>query len=116
MNRIETLEREADRARADFTASLRKLRRKLTPLGLADEALRKLDPHAEAVVATGRSLRRNPLPALSLLVGLGWLALNAREPEKPTKPKRKARSLIPSQKKENHHEDNRKTQNGQGRP
>lgn len=116
MNKIEMLTAEADRRRQDFGASLRKLRRKLTPLGLVDEALRKLDPHAEAINATGRSLRRNPLPAVPLLLGLSWLVLNARKPGKPTRLKRRARSLITSQKKENHHEDDQKAQNGQGRP
>ena len=107
MNPIDVLEAEADRRRADFAASLRKVRRKLTPLGLADEALRQLDPQRQAVASAGRSLRRNPLPAIPLLLGLSWLALNARKPE-PSKRKRlerKPRALIPNPKKENHHED-----------
>ncbi len=105
MNRIDALEAEADRRRQDFAASLRKLRVKLTPLGLADEALRKLDPQGQAVVAAGKSLRRNPLPAVPLLLGLSWLALNARKADKPLPVKRKSKSLIAPQKKENHHED-----------
>jgi hypothetical protein len=44
MNHIDALEAEADRRRADFAASLSKLKRKLTPLGLADAGLHKLDP------------------------------------------------------------------------
>jgi len=105
MDRIDLLEAEADRRRADFAASLRKFRLKLTPLGLADEALRKLDSQGEAVVAAGKSLRRNPLPIVPLLLGLSWLVLNTRRPDRPAQLKRKSKSLIASQKKENHHED-----------
>lgn len=102
MNRIDALEAEADRRRAEFAESLSKLRRKLTPLGLVDEGLRKLDPQAQAVNAVGQSLRENPLPAIPLLLGLGWLVLNARKPPKPAKPRKlgrsKNKSLIASQK------------------
>jgi hypothetical protein len=97
MNRIELLEAEADRRRTEFAESLRKLRRKLTPLGLADEGLRKLDSQAQAVNAVGQSLRNNPLPAIPLLLGLGWLVLNVRQSSRPAKPrklKRKSKSLI----------------------
>ena len=89
MNRIDVLEAEADRRRADFAASLRKLRRKLTPLGLADAGLHKIDPQARAVEAVGRSLSENPLPALPLLLGFSWLALNVR------KPARRAQAKLP---------------------
>ena len=47
MDGINALEAEANRRRADFAESLRKLRRKLTPLALADEGLRRLDPQAQ---------------------------------------------------------------------
>ncbi|WP_119390997.1 hypothetical protein [Taklimakanibacter lacteus] len=102
MSRIDELEAEADRRRADFARSLRKVRRKLTPLGLADEALRQLDPRRQAVAAAGRSLRRNPLPVIPVLLGLSWLALDARRPRqaKAQRIRRKARSLIATQKKE----------------
>ncbi|WP_119268698.1 hypothetical protein [Taklimakanibacter deserti] len=101
MNRIDALEAEADRRRANFAESLRKLKRKLTPLGLADAGLRKLDPHGQAMNAVGHSLRENPLPVMPLLLGLGWLALNVRKPAKRPRLKRgKGRSLIASQKKE----------------
>ena len=103
MSRIDALEAEADRRRADFAASLRKLKRKLTPLGLADAGLRKLDPQAQAVKAMGRSLRENPLPAMPLLFGLGWLALNVRKPARQARaklPRGKGKSLIVSQRKE----------------
>jgi hypothetical protein len=109
MNPIDVLEVEADRRRADFAASLRRLRLKLTPLGLADEGLRLIDPQAQAVDAVGQSLRKNPLPAIPLLLGLGWLVLNARQPTKPARPrklKRTRRSLITSQKTELQNENN----------
>jgi len=101
MNRIDMLEAEADRRRMEFAESLRKLRRKLTPLGLADEGLRKLDPQAQAVDAVGQSLRKNPMPAIPFLLGLGWLVLNMRQSPKPAKPrklKRKSKSLIATRK------------------
>ncbi len=102
MNRIETLEAEADRRREDFAASLRKVRRKLTPLGLADEALRRLDPEARALTDAGRSLGLNPLPAIPLLLGLSWLVLNGRRPDRTRSQRirRKPRTLIATQKKE----------------
>jgi hypothetical protein len=101
MNTIDTLEAEADRRRTELVASLRKLRRKLTPLGLADEGLRQLDPQGEALDAVGQSLRENPLPVIPLLLGLGWLVLNVRRP-KPAKPRKlkrsKSKALVESQK------------------
>lgn len=117
MSRVDALETEADRRRADFIGSLRRLKRKLTPLGLADAGLRQLDPEGQALTAAGQSLRQNPLPVVPLLLGLGWLALNAKKPAKPVKLKRrKGRSLILSQKKERHHEDDQKAQSNQDRP
>lgn len=116
MNRIDALEAEADRRRNDFIASLRKLKRKLTPLGLADAGLRKLDPEAEAVKAVSQSLSENPLPVVPLLLGLGWLALNARKPAKPARLARgKGRSLVASKKKERSYEDDQKAQDKQDR-
>lgn len=116
MNRIETLEAEADRRRAEFVTSLRRLKTKLSPLGLADAGLRQLDPEAQALTAIGQSLRENPLPIAPLLLGIAWLAVNARSPAKPTKIKRaKGRSLIPTQKKERHDEDEQKAQSKQNR-
>ncbi len=103
MTKLAALEAEADRRRQAFARSLRKFKPRLTPLGLADEALRRLDPQAEAITATGRTLRRNPLPALPLLLGLGWLMLEARKPtkaRKPVKVRRKEKPLITSQEKE----------------
>jgi hypothetical protein len=110
MNRIDALEAEADRRRADFAASLRKLKRKLTPLGLADAGLRKLDPQARAVETVGRSLRENPLPAVPFFLGLGWLALNVRKPKRRAQaklPRSKGKSLIA--RKGMTHEDDQKT-------
>ncbi|MGE3872029.1 MAG: hypothetical protein AB7F74_03620 [Parvibaculaceae bacterium] len=116
MSRIDALETEADRRRADFIGSLRRLKRKLTPLGLADAGLRQLDPEGQALTAVGQSLRQNPLPVVPLLLGLGWLALNVKKPSKPVKLKRRrGRSLIASQKKERHDEDDQKTQSNQDR-
>jgi hypothetical protein len=109
MDRTDALEAEADRRRADFAESLRKFRRKLTPLGLADEGLRRLDPQARAVNAVGQSIRDNPLPVIPLLLGLGWLVLNVRTPSTATKPpmlrRTRRKSLIAQQKKDQHDEE-----------
>jgi hypothetical protein len=106
MNRIERLEAEADRRRQDLVASLRKFRTRFSALGLADEALHQLDPERDAIAAAGRALRRDPLPAIPVLLGLGWLALNTLYPPRP---KRRGRTLITSQKpkkeKDRRHED-----------
>src|SRR5262245_19708629 len=111
MNRIDTLEAEADRRRADFVTSLRKLKRKLTPLGLADAGLRKLDPERQAMTAVGQSLRENPLPVAPLPIGLDCAATIERGPDRPAKLKRgKGRSIIASQKKERGDEDDQKAQ------
>lgn len=91
MNRIDALEAEADRRRAAFAMSLKRLKGKLTPLGLADEGLRRLDPQRQAVNAVGQSIKENPLPLMPLLLGFGWLALNLRKP-KPAKPAKLRRS------------------------
>lgn len=103
MTEFAALEAEADRRRQALAGSLRKFKPRLTPLGLADEALRRLDPQAKAVAVTGRTLWRNPLPALALLFGLGWLVLEARRPvktRKTVKVRRKEKPLITSQEKE----------------
>lgn len=103
MTKLDELEAEADRKRQDFASRLREFKPRLTPLGLADEALRRLDPQAEAVAATGRALRRNPLPAIPFLLGLVWLVLEARKTRKAVKApriKRKQKPLITSQEKE----------------
>lgn len=105
MTSLAELEAEADLRRQEFAMSLRKFKPRLTPLGLADEALRRLDPEAQAVAATSRALRRNPLPAIPVILGLGWLMLETRKPATPPKPKsvkgrRKQPPLIPSQEKE----------------
>lgn len=105
MTDLAALEAEANRRREAFADSLRKFKPRLTPLGLADEALRRLDPQAQAVAATGRTLRRNPLPVVPLLLGLGWLMLELRKPAQAPKPKRprlkrKSRSQITSKERE----------------
>jgi hypothetical protein len=108
MNTIEALEAEADRRRADFTKSLGQVRRKLTPLGLADEALRLIDPQKQVIAAAGQSVRRNPLPAISVLLGLSWLVLNTRQPNgpKPKRIKRKPKSLIAAQTRKDDYDEN----------
>jgi hypothetical protein len=51
-----------------------------------------------------------------LVLGLSWLVLNARKSDRALPPRRKTKSLIASQKKENHHEDSQKAKAGQSRP
>jgi ElaB/YqjD/DUF883 family membrane-anchored ribosome-binding protein len=80
MATIEELEHEADRRKLRFEARLDEVKRRLTPSGIADEALRAIDSSGKtASVAAVDTARRNPLLALGLAAGAGWLLLGARQ-------------------------------------
>ena len=80
MATIEELEHEADRRKSRFEARLDEVKRRLTPSGIADEALRAIDISGRsASVAAADTARRNPLLALGLAAGAGWLLLGARQ-------------------------------------
>jgi ElaB/YqjD/DUF883 family membrane-anchored ribosome-binding protein len=80
MTKLESLEREADRCKAQFEARLEQVKQRLSPAGIAEEALKALDlPGRSATAAAMNSVRRNPLLALGLAAGAGWLFLGARQ-------------------------------------
>ena len=80
----EQLERAADRLRADLDRTLDALERKLQPSQLLDRSLAYLREHGgEMAYAVGDSVRRNPVPVLLTVAGLGWLIVSAVRPREP---------------------------------
>ena len=74
----EQLERTADRIRADLDRTLDALERRLAPSQLLDRSLAYLREHGgDMAVAVGDSVRRNPVPILLTVAGLGWLVVSA---------------------------------------
>jgi hypothetical protein len=74
----EQLERSAERIRADLDRTLDALERKLSPSQLLDRSLAYLRDHGgDLAVAVGDSVRRNPVPILVTVAGLGWLIATA---------------------------------------
>ena len=80
MAKLDSLEREADRCKAQFEARLEQVKKRLSPAGIAEEAVKALDlPRRAATAAAMNSVRRNPLLALGVAAGAGWLLLGARQ-------------------------------------
>jgi ElaB/YqjD/DUF883 family membrane-anchored ribosome-binding protein len=79
MAELDALEQEADRCKAQFEARLEQVKQRLSPASIAEEAVKALDlPARAAKAAAMNSVRRNPLLALGLAAGAGWLLLGAR--------------------------------------
>jgi hypothetical protein len=80
----EQLERAADRIRADLDRTLSELERKLSPSQLLDRALAYLREHGgDLTHRVGETVRRNPVPILLSVAGIGWLiasTLRSRTP------------------------------------
>ena len=70
----ERLEREAEQARDELAASLDRLRLRLTPGQMVDEAVRYLrgTPVADFSRDLGREVREHPLPLLVIFTGITW--------------------------------------------
>ena len=80
----EQLERAADRIRADLDRTLDALERKLSPSQLLDRSLAYLRDHGgEMAYAVGASVRRNPVPIMLTVAGLGWLIVAATRTREP---------------------------------
>ena len=74
----EQLERRADQIRADMDQTLDALERKLAPSQLLDKSLVYLRDHAGDVVRdVGDAVRRNPVPVLLAVAGIGWLVTSS---------------------------------------
>ena len=68
----------AERIRADLDRTLDALERKLSPSQLLDRSLAYLREHGgDMAVALGDSVRRNPVPILLTVAGLGWLIVSS---------------------------------------
>jgi hypothetical protein len=80
----EQLERAADRIRADLDRTLDALERKLSPSQLIDRSLAYLREHGgELAYAVGESVRRNPVPIMLTVAGLGSLIVAATRTREP---------------------------------
>jgi len=80
----EQLERAADRIRADLDRTLDALERKLSPSQLLDRSLAYLREHGgDLAYALGDSVRRNPVPIMLTVAGLGWLVVSATRSREP---------------------------------
>jgi predicted NBD/HSP70 family sugar kinase len=91
MKSIEELEREADRRKAELDAKVDRIRERLMPQNIAEEALRSFATPANAATdAVLETAKRSPLLVLTLAAGAGWLLLNARK--NPVRKPRRARS------------------------
>jgi ElaB/YqjD/DUF883 family membrane-anchored ribosome-binding protein len=98
MATIEDLEREANRRKSQFESRLEQVKRRLTPAGIAEEAFRALDVSGRSATAAAvDTARRNPLLALGLAAGAGWLILGARQSARASK---RARTNQPKKMKE----------------
>jgi hypothetical protein len=70
----EELERTAEQIRADLDRTLDALERKLSPSQLLDRSLAYLRDHGgEMTRSVGEAVRRNPVPIVLAIAGIGWL-------------------------------------------
>lgn len=83
------------RRRAAVVATAAKLRQATSPLHLADEALRRLDPQFSFLRRVAARMRNNKLLSLAILAGAGWLAGPPRHPDGEAPAARKAGTATP---------------------
>lgn len=80
----EQLERAADRIRDDLDRTLDAIERRLSPSQLLDRSLAYLRDHGgELTRAVGDTVRRNPVPILLAVAGIGWLATSSLRSRRP---------------------------------
>jgi ElaB/YqjD/DUF883 family membrane-anchored ribosome-binding protein len=74
----EQLERTAEQIRADLDRTLDALERKLSPSQLLDRSLEYLREHSgELTRNVGEAVRRNPVPIMLAVAGVGWLVASS---------------------------------------
>lgn len=74
----EQLERSAEQIRADLERTLDALERKLSPSQLLDRSLEYLREHGgELTRNIGEVVRRNPVPIMVAVAGIGWLVASS---------------------------------------
>jgi hypothetical protein len=80
----ENLEHTAEKIRADLDRTLDALERKLSPSQLLDRSLAYLRVHGgDMTRAVGDTVRRNPVPILLTVAGIGWLVASSLRPRQP---------------------------------
>jgi hypothetical protein len=80
----EQLERSADQIRADLDRTLDALERKLSPSQLLDRSLEYLREHSgELTRSVGEAVRRNPVPVVLAVAGIGWLVASSLRSRSP---------------------------------
>ena len=80
MRSLQQLEKEAHDRRAQFNATLLDVRSRLTPRGLAKEALLHMDPHLTRLPPAFLVVKRHPILAAGALAGASWLLKQALGP------------------------------------
>jgi len=74
----EKLERTAEQIRADLDRTLDALERKLSPSQLLDRGLAYLRDHGgDMTRSVGEAMRRNPVPIVLAVAGIGWLVASS---------------------------------------
>ena len=73
MKNLQQLEKEARDRRVQFNATLRDVQSRLTPRGLAKEALLHIDPQLMRMPPAFLAVKRHPLLAACALAGASWL-------------------------------------------
>ncbi len=80
MSTLQQLEKEARDRRAQFNVTLLDVQSRLTPRGLAKEALLHMDPHFSRLPPAFLAVKRHPLLAAGALAGASWLLKQVLRP------------------------------------
>lgn len=84
-SRPDDVERDIDQTRARLDKNVDELQQRLSPSGIADEAVQYVRDGGEAVgrglgalgASIGRTVRDNPVPTALICAGVAWLAVDA---------------------------------------
>lgn len=80
MKTLQQLEKEARDRHAQFNATLLDLQSRLTPRGLAKEALLHMDPHLTRLPPAFLAVKRHPILAAGAVAAASWLLKQALGP------------------------------------
>ena len=84
MRSLLQLEKEARDRRAQFNTTLLDVQSRLTLRGLANEALRQMDPHITRLPSPFLAVKRHPILAAGALAGASWLLKQILRPARRT--------------------------------
>jgi len=73
MKNLRQLEKEARDRRAQFNATLLDVQNRMTPRGLAKEALLHMDPHLTRLPPSLLAVKRHPVLAAGVIAAASWL-------------------------------------------